>query len=395
MQLHTNERDNLWPTYAPPKDLVFTSGKGTKLYTADQTEYLDFISGIAVNTFGHAHPRLIQALSEQAGKLWHSSNLFRIPEAERFSRRLCEHSFGNKVFFANSGTEATEAGIKAIRGHQYAIGQTQRHRIIALSESFHGRTLAPLAASGNQAHTEGFLPFDTGFDQAAWDDLADIESKITPGTAGIIVEPVQGEGGIRVASKEFLSGLKNLCDKHKLLLMYDEVQCGAGRTGKLFAYEHTGITPDIMALAKGIGGGFPLGACITTEEVGNSMSIGKHGSTFGGNPLAASVGNVVLDLLLEDGFLAEVTRKGEYFSSELKKLAEEFPGLLADVSGEGLMVGVRCHVPNLDLLTALRANRLLVGRAGANMLRFLPPLNVLDTEIDDAIAILRKTFSEI
>lgn len=392
---NTDPRSHFWPTYAPPADPVFTSAQGTKLYTEDNAEYLDFISGIAVTSFGHCHPHLIKALAEQASKAWHLSNLFRVTETERLSHRLCEHSFGEKVFFTNSGTEATEAGFKALRGHQYAIGQTQRHRIIAMTGSFHGRTMAPLAASGNKAHMEGFIPFDYGFDQAEWGDLDSVESKISNETAGIVVEPIQGEGGIRVASKEFLQGLRALCDKYGLLLMYDEVQSGAGRSGKLFAYELTGVAPDVMALAKGIGGGFPLGACIATEEVGSSMSVGKHGSTFGGNPLAAAVGNAVMDLLLEETLFDEVSRKGRYFAEKLNDLVAEFPNLLAEVSGAGLMIGVRCHAPNLDLLKALRENHLLVGRAGCNMLRFLPPLNVLDEELDEAIAIIRKTFSDI
>ncbi len=381
----TNNRDALWPNYSPPQELVFTHGVGSELFTAEGDAYLDFLSGIAVTAFGHAHPHLVQALNSQSEKLWHLSNVFRIPEGERLAARLAEASFADRVFFANSGTEAIEAGIKAVRGYQTAIGKPERSRLIAFSESFHGRTIAAIAASGNPSYVQNFVPTDHGFDHVQFGDMQALEAAITENTAGIIVETVQGEGGIRPVSAEMMQRLRKHCDEHGLLLMLDEVQCGVGRTGKLFAHEHYGVTPDVLASAKGLGGGFPVGACLATEEVGQHMIVGTHGSTFGGNPLAMAVGNAVLDLVLEPGLMDDVTRKADALKSGLEKLVETYPSVVSKVTGLGLMIGVKCEVPNVELMGLLRQNKLLVGRAGDNMIRLLPPLNVSDEHVEQAL----------
>ncbi|MBT73803.1 MAG: acetylornithine transaminase [Gammaproteobacteria bacterium] len=387
-------RDALWPNYSPPQDLVITHGLGSELFTAAGDAYLDFLSGIAVTSFGHAHPHLVAALNEQSGKVWHLSNVFRIPAAERLAGRLSEHSFADRVFFANSGTEAVEAGIKAIRGYQLASGNADRHRIIGFSDSFHGRTLAALAAAGNESHMRGFIPMDYGFDQVEWENLPQLKQAIGANTAGIILEPVQGEGGIRPISAEFMQQVKGLCEEHGLVLMMDEVQCGVGRSGKLFAHQHYGITPDVMALAKGLGGGFPVGACLTTEAIGETMVVGTHGSTFGGNPLAMAVGNAVMDLLLEPGQLDEVTAKSDYLMDHLQKLVAQFPKLIVSIHGLGLMIGIKCVVPCGDMLNKLRSKKLLVGKSGANMIRLLPPLNISYEHLDQALQIIEEALLE-
>ena len=387
-------RDALWPNYQPPKDLIFSHGKGSELFTSDGDVYLDFLSGIAVTSFGHTHPHLVATLMEQAGKLWHLSNLFRIPAAEQLADRLTQNSFADKVFFANSGTEAVEAGIKAIRGYQVASGCRDRYRIIGFTESFHGRTLAALAAAGNESQMKDFIPMDYGFDQVEWEDLELLKQTIGPNTAGIVLEPVQGEGGIRPVSAGFMQEVKSLCEEHGLVLMLDEVQCGIGRTGKLFAHMHSGIEPDVMALAKGLGGGFPVGACLTTEAVGEAMVVGTHGSTFGGNPLAMAVGNAVMDLLLEPGQLNDVVRKADYFRKHLQRLVEHFPEVVVSVHGLGLMVGLKCKVPNTDMLNKLRGKKLVVGTSGANMIRLLPPLNVSDEHLANALEIIEEALKE-
>lgn len=389
------ERQSLWPNYSPPADLIFSHGRGSELFTESGDAYLDFLSGIAVTSFGHGHPHLLKVLDEQSRKLWHVSNLFRIPGAERLARRLTEHSFAERVFFANSGTEAIEAGLKAIRGYQAARGQPQRFRIIGFSDSFHGRTLAALAAAGNANHTRGFIPTDYGFDQVPWEDLEALKQAIGDDTAGIILEPVQGEGGIRPASGEFLQALRQLCDSHGLVLMYDEVQCGIGRSGKLFAHQHTGVIPDIMALAKGLGGGFPVGACLTSAAVGDTMIVGSHGSTFGGNPLAMAVANGVLDLLLEPGLLDEVNSKGRRLRKQLEVLVKDYPKTLESVHGQGLMVGLKCRANNADLMQALRQRRLLVATAGNNMLRLLPPLNISNRDLDRGVDLIAATVADV
>lgn len=381
-------RESLWPNYSPPAELLFTHGKGSELYTEDGQVYLDFLSGIAVTSFGHAHPHLVKALTDQAQQLWHISNLFRIPGAERLASRLTRHGFAERVFFANSGTEAIEAGIKAIRGYQAHQGHPERYRIIGFSDSFHGRTLAALAAAGNKSHTQAFIPTDYGFDQAPWEDLAALEALIGDNTGGIIIEPVQGEGGIRPVSKDFLAALRSLCEQRGLLLMFDEVQCGIGRTGKLFAHQHYGIEPDIMALAKGLGGGFPVGACLTSAAVGDAMVVGTHGSTFGGNPLAMAVGNAVMDLLLEPALLDEVREKGDYLRQQLEAVIAATPGVVESVHGLGLMMGLKCQVKNTDLLAELRRQKLLAGSAGGNMIRLLPPLNISTEDLDRGVALI-------
>lgn len=391
----THPRQSLWPNYCPPDDLLFSHGEGSELITESGDRYLDFLSGIAVTSFGHAHPHLTRVLKEQADKLWHLSNLFRIPAAERLAERLTQHAFAERVFFANSGTEAIEAGIKAVRGYQVSRGKPERFRLIGFSDSFHGRTLAALAAAGNPKHTRGFIPLDYGFAQVPWQDLQALENAIGDDTAGIIVEPVQGEGGIRPIDAAFLQALRSLCDRHGLLLMLDEVQCGIGRTGKLFAHQHYGIEPDVMALAKGLGGGFPVGACLTTAAVGDAMGVGSHGSTFGGNPLAMAVANGVWDLLLEPGLLDEVAHKGQRLREGLQGLVARYPEQLDSVHGLGLMVGLKCRMSNVELQAALRAHKLLVGSAGANMLRLLPPLNVSAEDLARGIELIDETLADL
>ena len=388
-------RDSLWPNYSPPQDLVFTHGRGSELVAESGEVYLDFLSGIAVTAFGHSHPHLIKALNFQADKLWHLSNVFRIPEGEQLAARLVRNSFAERVYFANSGTEAIEAGIKAVRAYQAGIGNRERYRILGFTESFHGRTIAAVAASGNPAYMQNFAPTDHGFDQVAWGDIKAVKAALSEQTAGILIETVQGEGGIRPVTRNFLTRLRELCDRQGVLLMLDEVQCGAGRTGKLFAYENLGIAPDVLAAAKGIGGGFPLGACLVTEAVGKHMVVGTHGSTFGGNPLAMAVGNAVLDLLLEPGLLAQVAHKGTVLRSALESLVRANPTVLQKVTGMGLMIGVKCTVPNLKLMAALRDNRLLVGKAGDNMIRLLPPLNVSDAHLQQALDIITGTVKQM
>tara|TARA_Y100000996_G_scaffold175865_1_gene136904 strand:+ start:129 stop:1316 length:1188 start_codon:yes stop_codon:yes gene_type:complete len=390
-----SSRDALWPNYSPPDDLIFTHGAGTELFTEKGDVYLDFLSGIAVTSFGHSHPYLNEALKKQADRLWHVSNLFRIPAAENLANRLVEECFADSVFFANSGAEAVEAGLKAIRGYHAANGNPKRTRIIGFSDSFHGRTMATVAAAGNKSHMQNFVPGDQGFDQVEWGDTESLTSTISDLTAGIILEPVQGEGGIRPITQEFLNTIKQLCDDKGILLMFDEVQCGIGRTGCLFAHQHYGLTPDVMALAKGLGGGFPIGACLTTETVGGSMVVGTHGSTFGGNPLAMAVGNAVMDLLLEKGRLASVVEKGNYLDKELKRIQEKYNELLESVHGLGLMIGIKCRIPSGDLALNLRKNNLLVGQSGSNMIRLLPPLNVEQTHLEKAVHILEKTLAEM
>ncbi|MBL6817079.1 MAG: aspartate aminotransferase family protein, partial [Pseudomonadales bacterium] len=363
---------------------------GTELYTDSGETYLDFLSGIAVTAFGHAHPHLVKALSEQSEKIWHLSNVFRIPEAEKLAQRLAENTFADRIFFANSGTEAIEASIKAVRGYQAAIGKPERHRLIGFSDSFHGRTIAAVAASGNPGYVQNFAPTDHGFDHVPWGDMDALDGVITDHTAGIIIETVQGEGGIRPLTPAILKHLREVCDANGLLLVLDEVQCGVGRTGKLFAHENFGIDPDVLASAKGLGGGFPIGACLVSEKVGQHMVVGTHGSTFGGNPLAAAVGNAVLDLVLEPGLLEHVQKQGKTLRKGLEKMTADYPSVVSKVTGMGLMIGVKCEVPNVELMKELRDNKLLVGRAGDNMIRLLPPINVSDKHVEQALAIVAE-----
>jgi acetylornithine/N-succinyldiaminopimelate aminotransferase len=372
------------PTYARV-DLAFERGEGPWLYTSNGERYLDFTAGVAVNALGHAHPRLIEALTAQARKVWHVSNLFRIPEAERLAERLCAETFADLVFFCNSGAEAMECCIKVARKYQYVSGRPERHRFITFEGAFHGRTLATLAAGGQKKYLEGFGLVAEGFDQVPFGDIDAVKKAIGPETAAILIEPVQGEGGVRVVPTPFLRSLRELCDQHGLLLVFDEVQTGVGRTGSFFAYQRRGVAPDVMGIAKAVGGGFPLGACLATAEAGKGMTAGTHGSTFGGNPLAMAVGNAVLDVILVPGFLDKVQRSAILFRQRLADIRDRHPGVVSDVRGEGLLLGLVAVCPNGELVAALRAEKLLAVAAGDNVVRMLPPLIIEEPEIADAI----------
>ena len=373
----------LYPTYARA-DVAFARGEGPWLFAENGDRYLDFAAGVAVLSLGHGHPHLVSALKKAADAPWHVSNLFRIPQAERLAQRLVDASFADLVFFANSGAEAMECAIKTARKYHAHLGAPQRYRLITFEGAFHGRTLATIAAGGNAKYIEGFGPAVTGFDQAPFADLAAVEAAITPETAGVLLEPVQGEGGLRVFPHDFLRALRALCDARGLLLVFDEVQCGVGRTGKFLAGEHAGVTPDIAALAKGLGGGFPIGACLATHKAAQGMTAGTHGSTFGGNPLAAAVGGAVLDIVLAEGFLERVARLGESLRGRLLALKQRYPSVIADVRGEGLMYGIKTHIPNGDFALAARDQKLLTVLAGDNVVRLLPPLIIDLTHIDAA-----------
>jgi acetylornithine/N-succinyldiaminopimelate aminotransferase len=375
---------HLLPTYARV-DLAFERGEGAWLVATNGERYLDFTSGVAVNALGHAHPRLVAAISEQAQKLIHVSNLYRIPEAERLAARLCQASFADFVFFANSGAEAMEGAIKTARKYHSANGKPERFRIVTFEGAFHGRTLATLAAGGQKKYLEGFGPVVDGFDQVPFGDLDAVRAAIGPATAAILIEPIMGEGGVRVVAPEFLRELRRLCDQHGLLLVFDEVQTGMGRTGELFAYQRTGVIPDIMALAKALGGGFPLGACLATAEAAKGMTAGTHGSTFGGNPLAMAAGNAVLDVMLADGFFDRVKRLSLLLKQKLAGTKDRYPSLIAEVRGEGLLLGLRAVVPSGDLVDELRAQKMITVAAGDNVVRLLPPLIVTEEEIADAV----------
>jgi acetylornithine/N-succinyldiaminopimelate aminotransferase len=375
----------LLPTYSR-SELVFDRGQGAYLFTGSGERYLDFSSGVAVTALGHAHPRLIKALSEQANKLWHVSNLHRIPLQERLAERLAAATFASRVFFCNSGAEAVEGSIKVARRYHFANGAPERYRLVTFEGAFHGRTLATIAAGGQSKHLEGFGPPAEGFDQVKVGDIDLVKAAIGPETAGVLIEPIMGEGGMREVSWRFLRDLRALCDEEGILLVLDEVQTGMGRTGRLFAHEWAGITPDIMATAKGLGGGFPVGACLTTEEVGAPMTPGSHGSTFGGNPLAMAVGNAVLDVMLEPGFLAHVSAMSLRLKQRLAALQDEHAEIIEDIRGQGLMLGLKCKLPNQDLIKALLAQHMLTVQAGDNVVRLLPPLIVDEPEIDLAIA---------
>jgi acetylornithine/N-succinyldiaminopimelate aminotransferase len=372
------------PTYARA-DLEFERGEGPWLITAKGERYLDFGAGIAVNVVGHAHPHLIAALTEQAGKVWHTSNIYRIPGQERLAQRLVDVTFADTVFFTNSGAEALECAIKMARKYHAAGGAPERYELITMEGAFHGRTLATIAAGGQKKYLEGFGPAMPGFPQVPFGDLKALEAAIGPATAGILIEPIQGEGGIRVIPNEDLRRIRALCDEKKILLVLDEVQTGVGRTGKLFAHELAGITPDIMAVAKALGGGFPVGACLATEDAARGMTAGTHGSTFGGNPLAMAVANAVLDLALDEKFLPHVQMLGLKLRQKLAMLADRYPRIVEGVRGEGLMLGLKCRVTNTDLVAALREERMLAVGAGDNVVRLLPPLNIEETHLDEAM----------
>jgi acetylornithine/N-succinyldiaminopimelate aminotransferase len=378
------------PTYAR-FDVAFVRGEGANLYAEDGTRYLDFGAGIAVSALGHAHPHLVETLREQAGKLWHTSNLYRIPDQERLAKRLVDASFADTVFFSNSGVEAIEASIKMARRFQYKNGHPERFRTITFEGAFHGRTLAAIAAGGQAKYLEGFGPKTDGFDQVSFGDLEAVKKAVVPETAAILIEPVQGEGGLRPATPEFLRGLRKLCDEHGLMLIFDEVQTGIGRTGKLFAHEWTGVAPDIMAIAKGIGGGFPLGACLATERAASGMTAGSHASTFGGNPLAMAVGNAVLDIVLAPGFLEHVRDVANFARQQLAGLVAAHPKVFEDVRGEGLMLGLKMRVPNTEFAAALLERHMLAVGAGDNVVRLLPPLIIGEREMREALAILSDT----
>ena len=380
----------LLPTYKRC-DIAFERGEGAYLFSTDGRRYLDFASGIAVTALGHAHPHLVEALIEQGRKLWHCSNIFRIPEQERLAERLVAHTFADTVFFGNSGAEAMECGIKMIRKYHDATGNPERYRIICATNAFHGRTLTTIFAGGQAKLVDGFGPPVGGFDHVAFGNLNELRAAITAETGGILVEPVQGEGGIRPASPDYLRGLRQVADEYGLVLMYDEIQCGMGRSGRLFAHEWAdAAAPDIMAVAKGIGGGFPLGACLASEKAAQGMTLGTHGSTYGGNPLAMAVGNAVLDVVLADGFLETVRARAESLRGRLETVVRAHPEIVAEVRGLGLMLGLQCVVPNLDLLERLRGAGLLTVGAGDNVVRFLPPLIVEESHIDEAATILER-----
>jgi acetylornithine/N-succinyldiaminopimelate aminotransferase len=379
----------LLPNYARA-DLAFERGEGAWLWTVDGRRLLDFGSGIATASLGHGHPHLSKAIAEQAAKVMHVSNLYRIPQAERLAQRLVDATFADSVFFCNSGAEANEGMIKMMRRAMYDAGKGERFRFVVFEGAFHGRTLATLAATGNAKYLEGFGPVVEGFDQVPFNNMNAVRNAIGSATAGIIVEPIQGEGGVRPADMQFLRDLRAVCDEYGIILGMDEVQSGIGRTGKLFAHEWAGITPDVMSAAKGIGGGFPLGAVLAKEEFAKALKPGTHGTTFGGNPLACAAGNAVLDVVLAPGFLEGVERKGRKLRGELDKLAREFPQVYEDARGMGLLQGLKCVLPQNEVQAACIAEGLMAITAGENVLRLAPPLVVTDADLDEAIGMLRR-----
>ncbi|MBB3399660.1 MULTISPECIES: aspartate aminotransferase family protein [unclassified Rhizobium] len=384
----------LYDTYSRAP-LRFERGEGVWLITETGERYLDFGAGVAVTSVGHGHPHVVGALKEQADKVWHLSNIYEIPGQETLAKRLTEATFADKVFFTNSGAEALECAIKTARRYQFSKGHCERFHIITFEGAFHGRTLATIAAGGQEKYLEGFGPKAPGFDQVPFGDLDAVRSAVTSETAGILIEPVQGEGGVRAAASEFLKALRAICDEHGLLLIFDEVQTGMGRTGRLFAHEWSGATPDIMAVAKGIGGGFPLGACLATAEAASGMKAGTHGSTYGGNPLAMAVGSAVLDVILADGFLQQVRDVSLVFRQGLASLKDRYPDIIEDVRGEGLLLGVKAAVPSSELLQAIRDAHLLGVPAGDNVIRLLPPLVVTADEAREGLARLERAAESV
>jgi acetylornithine/N-succinyldiaminopimelate aminotransferase len=381
--------DPVLPTYARAP-LTVERGEGIWLWDTEGRRYMDCASGIAVNLLGHAHPALIEALTAQAHKVWHASNIFRIPGQERLAQRLVDATFADTVFFTNSGAEAMECAFKMARKFHSHNGHPERFRIIGFEGAFHGRTLATIAAAGQEKLVKGFGPMPEGFSQVPFGDHKALEAAIGPETAAIVIEPVQGEGGVRSVPPQCLKGLRDLCDREGILLIFDEVQCGYGRTGKFFAHEWAGITPDIMGVAKGIGGGFPLGACLATERAAAGMTAGTHGSTYGGNPLAMAVGNAVLDVVLEPGFLDRVAAAAGRMRQRLEGLVAANADVLEEVRGEGLLLGVKCRVPNTEFVARARDAGLLLVGAGDNVARILPPLIVSDAEIDEVARLLES-----
>ena len=388
MTLHT------YPTYSR-SDLEFDHGEGVYLFTPDGTRYLDFAAGIAVCALGHCHPRLVETLKSQAEKLWHTSNMYRIPGQEKLAERLSEETFADLVFFTNSGTEAMECAFKTARQYFASNGQPERYKLITFEGAFHGRSLGAIAAGGNESYLAGFGPRTPGFIQVPFGDIDAVKEAIDDETAGILIEPIQGEGGVRAADAGFMRGLRKLADENGLLVVLDEVQSGMGRSGQLFAHELAGIQPDIMAIAKGIGGGFPVGACLATEAAGSCMVKGTHGSTYGGNPLAMAVGNTVLDIVADPEFLAEVREKSLVMKQKLARLCDENSDIFAEVRGEGLLLGLKCKVPNVDVIAACRDHKLLIAAAGENVVRLLPPLIVSVEEIDTAIELINSACADV
>jgi len=384
----------LYDTYSRAP-LRFERGEGVWLITENGERYLDFGAGVAVTSVGHSNPKVVDALKAQAEKVWHLSNIYEIPGQEALAKRLTEATFADKVFFTNSGAEALECAIKTARRYQYSKGHPERFHIITFEGAFHGRTLATIAAGGQEKYLEGFGPKTPGFDQVPFGNVEAVRAAITDATAGILIEPVQGEGGVRPATAEFMKALRQLCDEHGLMLILDEVQTGVGRTGKFFAHEWSGVTPDIMAVAKGIGGGFPLGACLATAEAASGMKAGTHGSTYGGNPLAMAVGNAVLDIVLADGFLQHVRDVALVFRQGLASLKDRYPDVIEDIRGEGLLLGIKAAVPSTELLAAIRGAHLLGVPAGDNVIRLLPPLVVTAEEAREGLARIEQAAESI
>ena len=376
------------------KKISFKRGKGSYLFSTDGKKYLDMLSGIAVNSLGHAHPKLIKTIKDQSKKLWHVSNAFQIPEGEKLAKKLCQKTFADYVIFQNSGAEATEAAIKVARKYFYSIGKPNKTRILCIKNSFHGRTLATIFASGSKKMTEGFGHVG-GFDHFAFGDHMSLKRKITKNTAAIMVETIMGEGGIKVIPDWCLKELRKLCNKNKILLILDEVQCGISRSGDFFAFEKSKVKPDIVPIAKGIGGGFPIGAVLMNKKVAKGMTPGTHGSTFGGNPLAMAVGNAVMDIVSTKKFLSQVKKSSKYFFSNLIKLKEKYPKVIKEIRGRGLLIGLQLHTDQTRFIKKLMDNRLLTIRAAENVVRILPPLNVKKKEIDIALKVIDKVCSEI
>ena len=376
------------------KKISFMKGKGSFLYSTNKKKYLDFVQGIAVNSLGHSHPRLIKAIKDQSKKLWHVSNAFQIPEGEKLAKKLCEKTFANCVMFQNSGTEATEAAIKIARRYFYSIGKPNKNRILCIKNSFHGRTIAAIFASGSKKMTEGFGPKINGFDHFSFGDHNSLKKKISKNTVAIMVETIMGEGGIKIIPDWCLKGLRKLCDKKNILLILDEVQCGIGRTGDFFAFEKSKVKPDIVPIAKGIGGGFPIGAVLMNKKVASGMTAGTHGSTFGGNPLAMQVGNTVFDIISKKKFLKDVKKNSSYFMKKLVEIQKKYPKIIKEVRGRGFLIGLQLHHNQTDFIKKLMENKLLTIRAAENVIRLLPPLNVKRSELNLASKIIQKVCSQ-
>ena len=377
------------------KKISFKYGKGSYLYSTNKKKYLDFVQGIAVNSLGHAHPKLVKTIKDQSKKLWHVSNAFQIPEGEKLAKKLCKKTFADYVMFQNSGAEATEAAIKVARRYFYSIGKPNKNRILCIKNSFHGRTLATIFASGSKKMTEGFGPKVTGFDHFSFGDHNSLKKKINKNTAAIMVETIMGEGGIKVIPDWCLKELRALCNKKKILLILDEVQCGIGRSGDFFAFEKSKVKPDIVPIAKGIGGGFPIGAVLMNKKVASSMTPGTHGSTFGGNPLAMAVGNTVMDIISNKKFLNNVKTLSKYFFLKLNKVQAKYPNVIKQIRGRGFLIGIQLYKDQTGFIKKLMDNQLLTIRAAENVVRILPPLNVKKNEIDLAIKIIEKVCSQI